>query len=187
MAETELNQMSDRYSLPVDPSYHKEITPPLSATPDSLDEDLPVNKLKNLLATDKDLQEKLAQLKATLGDEPNAEKVNVMHSVVLLLIELSQTYQALGVVQAQQLNILTMMQNLYSKKQSELKPPTSTDEEGKYQMNLDQIKLYAGLMQDLAKKSQADINATKENSTQFSDLVSALLDETRSLIASLFR
>lgn len=127
-----------------------------------------------------------------------APEVNVMNRILRLLITLTKTMQGVAVSQANQLNLLTMLQQAYVQLQQKIPvvlkgSGLNVDDNGRNDINtkfsiyMEAVRANRGMVDDAAKKLQALLNTTKESGTQFSDLLSTLLELMRGLIATLFR
>ena len=130
-----------------------------------------------------------------------------MMSLIWILLEVTDSLQKLAVVQANRLELLTNIQRQYTELEGMVPWFTqdgtriwgdddkNEDAAGfRDELNntftqplISQLQAQRGLYEDMAKAGQNDLNSTTKALDDESELIQALLDQTKTLAASLFR
>lgn len=152
-------------------------------------------------ATNNNEEELLAALQAfatNLEATSGSESIDVLNRILKLLIELTKSVQGLAVAQANNLNVLTKLQNAYVKLQSNIpvilkNVGNNLDQDTRNEINqkfgalMEMVRANRGMVEDETKKNQTMVNTSKEAATQLADLFNAFIDLIRSVLSVTFR
>lgn len=151
------------------------------------------------------IKAKLEEFFTFWSEQPVADS-NVMNRVLALLIEMTTTIQKTATSQAANLSFLTRLQNAYIQLQQQIpviskdlkwtggnKEAWIKDKDIRGDVNqtytnyMDIVRANKSMIEGDAKQVQAQLNASKEAGTQFSDFLSSLLTQLQNLTGALYR
>jgi hypothetical protein len=139
--------------------------------------------------------EKLDKILTTVMTQPSLN-TNILNRIIRLLTDLLPLLQNLATAQANQLDLPTKMQTLYTEliakapiytKENVPKGGDVTQMNNNVALWTDRLRSYRDVWSDTAKKTQSNINITQEAVSQQVDMLTTFLQQLRELCSLITR